>query len=138
MLRFSAAPNLTADARTANIVIDNQRFRVEQAGLPRAPVAVAPARLVFGLWGDKTTGPRSIALWTDKQGLDLKVSSTAKWLKAAQLREKKGGGHTVEVSVDPAALPAGQRHEAALLISASGTDTAPLAVPVIVERANVR
>lgn len=130
--RFSAAPNTTPLPRTARIIIGDQVFVVNQAGMIQARLAAAPARLVIGLSPKYEESTRRITLWTDAAGANPAATTAAPWLRLQPTRSRKPGRQTYDVIVDNSKLPAGEQFESAIMVTAEGA--APLSVPVVVER----
>jgi hypothetical protein len=66
----------------------------------------------------------------------LAVAANAPWLRVEARQGRNKDRRNFEVIVDSAKVPAGVRHEGALVVSADGAP--PLSVPVVVERISQR
>jgi hypothetical protein len=129
--RFSAAPNTSPLVRTATVVVGDQVFTVEQAGLVRTRLAASPARVVVGLSPKQPPRKRELAIWADNDAAGLTVSASAPWIRLSPVRSRKPGRKLFEVNVDEEMLTGGRRHEGAIIVSADGAP--PLEIPVVVE-----
>ena len=136
LFRFSAAPNTSPVARTANVVIGNQVFTVQQAGLIRTRLAASPGRVVVGISPKYPREKRKLSIWTDNSS-PMTLTPTAKWIRVeANRRSMKSGTRIFEVTVESAALGDETRQEGAIIVSADGAP--PLTIPVIAERISIR
>ena len=140
VLRFTAVPNDDAESRRAVLVIGSSSLVIVQAGLPVVQAASAPGRLVFGVDRKGRIDTRRLRVWQETAGGDsgtLTLSSTVPWIKLGKQETRKGVVRA-EVSIDASTLPPDAYLEAAILATSSQPGRAPLRIPVLVERGQLR
>lgn len=130
-IRFSAAPNTTPYARTANVVIGERVFTVEQAGLIRTRLAAAPERLVVGMDRKNKELKRQLTVWADDVSKVLKLSPSAPWIQVHPGKTQKDGRKSYAIIVDASSMDKRQKYEGIITVTAEGAPA--LEIPVIVE-----